>query len=155
MKKVFTILLILVLISLFVFILFLNRKIEISNLKYLNLYYSGGYDIYGYSYYKINYENGNYKLIIKPYGVSNEEEKEYDFNKDDVIKIEEILNKYNVGSWDGFNKYDNNVLDGSSFNFNVKYKDDKEINAKGYMMYPKNYHEVMNELNMIFSKYEE
>lgn len=125
----------------------------IKNIKHLYFSYTDGYAMYAYTIYEINYKDDKYFLTIKPNGVPNEEKQVEEIKKEDVKKIEDILNNYNVGFWDGFNKSDQGVLDGNSFTFTVDYDEDKNIHAYGYMMYPKNYIEVKQELLNIFSNY--
>ena len=50
------------------------------------------------------------------------------------------LNEYSVLSWDGFNKNNKYVLDGSGFNFSLTYNDGEELYARGYMKFPQNFH---------------
>ena len=57
----------------------------------------------------------------------------------DMDKFEDMLNKYHILSWKGFNKSDKNVLDGNSFSFRLRYNDDEKLSASGYMMYPNHY----------------
>lgn len=125
----------------------------IKNIKHLRYSYTGGYAMYAYTIYEIDFKDGNYYLTIKPNGVPDEEKQEVKMKKEDIKKIEDILNKYNVSFWDGFNKTDKNVLDGNSFSFTLDYDENKTIHAYGYMMYPKNYREVKTELIDLFSNY--
>jgi hypothetical protein len=63
--------------------------------------------------------------------------------------IQEIIQKYHVKKWDGFNKSNDDILDGHSFSLLVGYYD-YEIKAYGYMKYPKNYMKFQEEIKAYF-----
>lgn len=46
-------------------------------------------------------------------------------------QVREILEKYEVGNWNGFRGRDSLVLDGSSFSFHVSFTDGTSISASG------------------------
>ena len=81
---------------------------------------------------------------------AKKKQKKKEITKKEVKKIENILKKYEVYKWDGFNKSDQNVLDGNSFDISIILKNKETIRAYGYMKYPNNYREVKNELDNIF-----
>ena len=89
-------------------------------------------------------------LKIKPNNVPEEETKEFELNENQILEVINILNKYDVFNWDGFHKNNKNVLDGDSFNLNLYTKNKDNISASGYMMWPKNYLNVKNELDNYF-----
>ena len=60
-----------------------------------------------------------------------------------------ILKKYGVGSWNGFNKRNKHVLDGNSFSLSVC-MGEEEIDASGYMRWPKNYADFTNAVRQLF-----
>ena len=140
MKLKILIVIIIVISVLLLFIIFRQKQKEsIKDIKSIEFRYTNGYMINSDTYYKLECNN-NCMLQIKRYGSSNEEE--YNVDKCILNDIEKILNKYNVSSWDGFNKSDKNVLDGDSFSLSIETKDEKWIDASGYMKWPKNYSEV-------------
>lgn len=100
--------------------------------------------------YSIDYENGKYIAKIKNNGESSDNTKKVEISKYKVRKLESILNKYRVGSWNGFRKNNKNVLDGSSFNLYIKLEDDTTIEASGYMKWPENYRKVREEVESFF-----
>lgn len=63
--------------------------------------------------------------------------------------IQEIIEKYDVKEWNGFNKRNRDILDGDSFSLLVRY-DDHKIKAHGYMKYPANYKLFQKEINEYF-----
>ena len=149
MKKIF-ILLIPIIIIIYILLKTKRKSIEIENIKYLHFGYSTGNMINANVSYDLSYKDGKYIARIKPNGKSEEEIKEKQITKKEVKKIEEIIKKYEVYKWDGFNKSDPYVLDGNSFNLSITLKEGSIISASGYMKYPKNYSEVKNELDDIF-----
>ena len=109
--------------------------------------------MYAYVIYNLDFKNDKYAATIKPSGIPDEDITTVYFKEEDVLKIKNVLKKYQVYNWDGFRKYDKNVLDGNTFDFSVSFKDGTNIEANGYMMYPKNYREVKSELDDIFLNY--
>lgn len=131
-------------------VIFNNKKVKVSEIIHLSFSYTQGYSINSNIVYTLEYRNDKYIATVKPYGISNEESREIVVKEDFVKEVEDVLNKYEVASWDGFNKSDKYVLDGDSFSFSTSFKDDKSISAHGYMSWPKNYYNVRNELDELF-----
>ena len=147
-------LLLIVLVSAFITGCFWNTKSKpkkvIKNIKNFHFSYSTGDYIYGSVSYNIEYENNKYILSIKQDNVAPEDAYKIEIDEIIINKVLNILNKYNVKNWNGFNKSDMDVLDGNSFSMSITEKDDTNISAHGYMMWPDNYHEVKKELNELF-----
>lgn len=155
MKKalIFLLVIILLLIGGLIILFSIKRKVDIVNITKLHLSYSTSTMMYGNVIYEIELKDNKYNLHIKPNMVPDEEAIDTEISKDDMLKIEEILNKYKVYKWNGFQKSDKYVLDGNSFSFWVYFDEDKDIHASGYMIYPDNYGNVESELENIFKKY--
>lgn len=126
-----------------------DNKKELKDLTSLRFHYTSGYAMYAYTTYEIKYDN-KYTITIKPYGIPDEEAKTYDISEEEINKILNVLNKYNVIKWDGFSKSNKDVLDGDSFSFSAYFKDGRSISAHGYVSYPNNYGDVKKELIEIF-----
>lgn len=122
---------------------------ELGKITNFRLFYTQGYSINSDISYEIECSD-KCLALIKPYGISNEDKKILEINDEFLSKIEEIIKKYNVLKWDGFNKSDRDVLDGDSFSFSAKFDDGTTISASGYMMYPDNYRQVRDELDSLF-----
>ena len=151
MKKEIIIGLVLLIIIIVIIILKpFKKRVVISDISKLSFSYSTGYAMYSSVLYEINYQDDKYLLKIKPDKVPDEEAKEYELDEKQIQEIINILTKYNVSSWNGFDKVDKNVLDGNSFTFKLVTKSGEEIYAHGYMKWPNNYKEVKNELNNYF-----
>ena len=116
-----------------------------KGLTYLYFSYSGGDEANSNTIYSIKKDDNKYTLTVKLYGEPKEVAKDYEVDEEFIKKVEAVLNKYNVSSWNGFKRYDKNVLDGDSFNFSAELKD-KKIEASGYESWPTNYGKVKDEL---------
>ena len=127
-------------------------KKEIKYEKHLiSFLYSYGNIKEGSNDISITYNN---KVIYKSSNSANKSpyvEKEID---DSILKqLENIIKKYNVLDWDGFNKYDD-IKDNNEIGFSIQigYDDGSNYNASGYMNYPKNFNKVHKELITLFSQ---
>ena len=144
----------LLLILIFMAIRLFNHSIDVvvSDIKHMRFHYTKGYAMNADVSYEIDCDNGECILTYKPYGIDMESAKKKKLDSETVKKIENILTKYEVARWDGFNKNAKNVLDGDSFSFSLTMKDDSNISASGYMKWPENYGNVRSELDAIFEK---
>lgn len=125
-----------------------NDSKGITELSKLDFNYSTGTHVNAWVSYNINCVD-KCILTIKPNNIAEEDKQEVELYKKTMNKIIDILNKYDVVNWDGFNKTDNNVLDGNNFHINLTIQDNKNVSASGYMMYPDNYKDVKKELDKI------
>lgn len=64
-------------------------------------------------------------------------------------QVREILERYEVGNWNGFRGNDSMVLDGSSFSFYVSFTDGTSISASGTNAFPRNQRKVFSELSTL------
>ena len=125
-----------------------NHK-PIESIKMFRFSYTVSMMMNGYVSYSIEC---NDKCIQQVKKLGEEEAEEKIISKERVKELEELLNKYNVSSWNGFNKSDNRVLDGRDFNLSIRLESGESISASGYMMWPKNFHEVEEELKKFFEE---
>lgn len=127
------------------------RDYEVGTFK--SFYYSSasGWSIYDNVWYDIKCDD---KCIakVKPAGIPDEEARTYTLSNDEVDKINNIFEKYHVKSWNGFNKSDSGVLDGTSFTFELQISDNQSVKASGYMKFPSHYHDVIGELEDVLEK---
>ncbi len=141
---------------LFMSVLFLGgcfkRVMDIKNTKSFYFHYDTGTYMNGYVNYRIDLKDDKYIARFKPDLVPSGEELIKEIDKEYVLKIEEIMTKYKVYTWDGFKKSDSRVLDGRSFSFSYYSTDGKTIEAHGYMVWPKNYGEFKKEIIDIFNE---
>lgn len=151
-KYIFIVLILLIVVAISVFLSHnLKRNHKSLSIKSLSFYYSQGYMANSGVRYELDCKD-NCTLLYKAHGVPFDESIKYKVDPSIVLEVEQLLNKYEVFKWNGFNKSDNNVLDGDSFNFIVVTKEDDHISASGYMSWPDHYGEVKEGLNTIFAK---
>ena len=99
----------------------------------------------GYYHYQIRVEDDKVIFTKEAIGMTTENiEKE--ITKKDLEEIQKIINEQEIYKWNGFDKTDKNVLDGSGFNLSVNYSNGENIEAHGYMRYPKNFKEASDVL---------
>lgn len=151
-KYIIIVLVILIIVFISVFMIHNSkRNVNVSNIKSLTFSYSQGYMANSGVRYELECKD---KCILsyKANGVPFDEATEYNLDESTVLEVEELLNKYNVSKWNGFNKSDQNVLDGDSFGFYLIMQNGDSISASGYMKWPDNYAEVKEGLDNIFAK---
>ena len=128
--------------------MFINKTIK--DITGFEFRYSYGNGKDSYVQYEVLEKADIYFVSIKARGEREEDRAEFEISPDVVVKLEECLNRYKVGKWDGFHKSNKYVLDGNSFSMFVKTKDGTHIEANGYMRYPAKYKEVRRELDGLF-----
>ena len=70
---------------------------------------------------------------------------------DDFLKLlEGLCRRCGIASWNGFNKYNKYVCDGSGFSLSIQYADGKVLTAHGSNSFPKGYREFKNALDALF-----
>ena len=121
---------------------------EIKNLHYSSF---GGSRVYSGEIYELTCDD-ECTIKIKLDGEPYEKAKTYSFSDEQVEELIDLFNEYEVWRWNGFNEHDSDVMDGSSFYFTLNIQDGKEIEASGYMMYPENYGEVIEEMLRIIDE---
>lgn len=127
--------------------LFGCTNIPIEGLKSLEFGYSDGRRIN--AVYKIDSDSAGYVVTIQK-GFSDENLPTFTATAQQIADLEQILNSYEVGQWDGFKRFALNVRDGINFHLYICLKNGKCIHASGYESYPKNYKEVKTALEEWF-----
>ena len=127
-------------------------KVEIKDVNMFHLSYSKGYMMNANIIYRLDYDTNTKRYIVsvKPYLVPDEQKLVIKAPDGFREKIKEILIKYNVNKWNGFDKTDKDVLDGDSFSLYVKMDEEQKIDASGYMQWPENYKDVISEFDTLF-----
>ena len=150
MKKYWIIGIIVIIILGGLYMLIFNKNVEIKNVNHFVFSYDVNNMMNGNVRYQFDVKDGKYLVEIKPYEVADEDTLKIEADESFKEELEKILIQYEVGKWNGFKKYDKNVLDGHSFSLSVKIGDDTWLSANGYMKWPKNYKEVRNSLDSLF-----
>lgn len=111
-------------------------------------YSYGGSELYSVERYEAKLVGDHTQLVMVRPGA----EIEYTFTEsaDFMKKLTEIANACNIGSWDGFDKHDKNVMDGSSFHISLTTRDEKSVSASGYMKYPENFGTSIAQIEELF-----
>ena len=105
----------------------------------------------GYSYSaKITPEG--VMIRIRTQGVSEADALEFITDESFYDKLYEIMDKYNIRSWDGFQKHNPGVYDGTSFSLSAYLRDGAHVSAGGYMMWPEGYGAFSREVIDLFTQ---
>lgn len=91
-------------------------------------------------------------LKIKFGNFLNNDEKTLETDLRFYKKIEDLVEKYDVKSWDGFNGHAEGVFDGTSFSFTLHEGGGTVVSAGGYMSWPKNYGAFSSEIAALFTE---
>lgn len=76
--------------------------------------------------------------------------------EDDVLdQLGELMGTYHVDRWDGFDKNNKHVMDGSSFTLSVTLADGSTISAHGSNAFPDNYSEVSDAIRTMYETFTE
>ncbi|MDO5123607.1 MAG: hypothetical protein Q4D44_02945 [Eubacteriales bacterium] len=118
------------------------------------------YFCYSTSCFVINYDQiytceksgDKVRISVKYAGASPDEVTEVETDGTVMNRLGEVINKYEIPSWDGFNESNHHVLDGESFSLTVKSGEDTLISAYGANSYPENYTDATNEIEEIFQE---
>ena len=115
-----------------------------SNISFFK--YKYGFGESKYTSYEIKSENGKYRLKYENRENGNVTAKFTYIKKSEVSKIDNIISKYEIDKWDGFDESNNSFLDGSFFELDIKYNNGENVKATGYMKTPDNYETGHNAL---------
>ena len=152
MKKVI-LLIILILVVVLLAVVFSSRTkpVEIRNIQYFSFSYSSGSEANANANYSLRLQDGAYLVSVKPRGLPEEDMRTYEVDESFVRKLEQFLVSQDVGKWNGFDRSDKRVMDGSSFSLYITLADGSELSAGGYMKFPKNYAAVRSGIEAMFT----
>ena len=125
---------------------------EISALTSVSYRYESGTMMYANCSYSLQSVKGKYIAKIRPTGIPDEKAIEVEVDETVMREIEAVFQKYEVGRWDGFEKYNKHVMDGRSFSLSLKMRNGDSLYASGYMEWPENFRSVNKELDAIFMR---
>lgn len=153
MRKILVLLVIIVIILVVILMILsmFRKKVSIDDIKSFHFSYSTGTMMYANVAYDLRCDE-KCIAVIKPSGVADTEALEVSCDDNVRNEIKKLMEKYHVDKWNGFDKSDNNVLDGNSFSLSIEMQNGETITAYGYMKWPLNYREFSNNVDSIFSK---
>lgn len=96
--------------------------------------------------------SGAVAATYKPAGAESDDTVNKELTKDDLKELEDILDKHNCLSWNGFTTTTAN-RDKGSFSFYYANNDGNSISASGIGSFPEGYEETKAELIAFFSRY--
>ena len=71
--------------------------------------------------------------------------------EDDVLEqLGEVMGAYHVDRWDGFDKKNKHVMDGSNFHLSITLADESTISAHGSNSFPENYSDVSSAILTLY-----
>ncbi len=116
--------------------------------------HSGRYGAFRNSY-EVNAGEDGVEVRLRLEGASEEEAVVIRTDEAFLKRLEELLNEHRVDKWNGFDKNNKRVLDGDSFSLSIRMENGKELDARGYAVWPKNYKEVLEAVEKLFMELNE
>jgi len=77
-------------------------------------------------------------------------EKLYTLPMAEADALAALMDSHDLWSWNGFDKVDKRVLDGTGFDLNIRFADGKELTASGSNAFPKGYNEAKEAIKAYF-----
>ena len=103
---------------------------------------SNGVEMYsGYHYSLKMNKDGSYTAEYKPSGVPDEQALRKQVVFDFAESLSQLMRDMKINRWNGFDKSNRMVMDGTGFSLDVRFTNGKELRAHGYMKWPKGYGE--------------
>ena len=95
---------------------------------------------------EINYDS--YRITMDPdgYHMSVNGEEEEPVSADTVEALMDVIETYDVDSWDGFDESAKYVLDGEGFSLEILFTDGSSVTARGDNRFPDRYFEAVGEI---------
>lgn len=99
-----------------------------------------------YRYGEIYYDSYSIFMDEGGYRVSVNDEEPVSVSEEAVQELMKVIEAYNIFSWDGFDKTNENVLDGEGFLFEIGFTDGTSVKAQGDNAFPDRYGDAMGEI---------
>lgn len=93
------------------------------------------------SNYTINKDQG---IEFQYFNCGKEKEKKKNLSSKQMKTVYDMIEKYNINSWNGYKKHDDSD-GGHSFKIEIEYQDGKRITVEGTNYFPNNYIEFQKE----------
>ena len=88
-------------------------------------------------------------MLMDGYSVSISGNEYQPVDESIIDALYEVVEKYDLYRWDGFDKTRSCVLDGEDFRFMISFSDGTSIQADGNNAFPENYFDAMSEMEHI------
>ncbi len=95
---------------------------------------------------EIRYDSYWIMMDSDGYHVSINEERVLPVKTDTVSALMDVIDTYDLTSWDGFDESNRFVLDGEGFSLNFRLTDGTSVHARGDNAFPEHYFEAMGEI---------
>ncbi|MBP5455076.1 MAG: hypothetical protein J6Y37_01075 [Paludibacteraceae bacterium] len=112
--------------------------------------YDGTIGRNNYRYEVKNDQSGNFQLTYSSFQYQDYGEMVAPLDDSWMLKLKNLCQAYDVKRWDGFNKSNKEVSDGSGFSFFAKFSDGSSVSAYGMNSVPDGYREFESQLNLLF-----
>ena len=99
-----------------------------------------------YRYGEISYDSYSIFLDEDGYHISVNDEESQFMDEETVQTLMEVIEAFNVSSWDGFDETNENVLDGEGFSLEIGFTDGTSVKALGDNAFPEQYADAMGEM---------
>lgn len=125
-----------------------------SGIVTLNYSYIGS--VGGGSYtYDISKDGDRYYFTFEGMDYHDYPEMRAELAEGDLEKINQLYLDMHIAAWDGFDKTNTMVCDGSGFSFSLTFEDGKHLNAQGTNAFPDGYREFTDALEKLLLPYKE
>lgn len=101
--------------------------------------------------YEVEASGNDYRFRFLP--MREEDAQTAIMTESDVAALHEIINRFDLWKWHGFNKSASGVLDGAGFTLTILFADGTVIEAHGNNAFPQNYNKALSEIKILFSQY--
>ena len=102
---------------------------------------------------EIYYDSYRISMEEDGYYVSVSDRKAKRFAPEDAEALTEIIEKYDIASWDGFSGSRKYVLDGQGFSLEIRFTDGTRVDARGDNAFPEHYFDAIGDIWEILEKY--
>ena len=101
---------------------------------------SNGVEMYSGWHYSLKMnKDGSYTAEYKPSGVPDEQALTKQVDYDFAESLSQLMRDMKINRWNGYNKSDKHVMDGTGFTLDVYFTNGRELRAHGYIRTPKGY----------------
>lgn len=125
---------------------------EVNNSGIVSFYFHRdgtiGMDTYTYDVTK---EDDKFILSYRDLRVRNFDYLTHEIGQDILNALHDIYVKYEVYKWDGFDKRDTQMCDGSGFSMSIGFADGKGIRASGMNCFPDGIYDFREEVKAVFA----